>query len=231
MVSNLVSFMMSDELEQQLTLGLGQLQTSQKKILFRVAIENNFGWLVDILKKDSCIDPGECYKEINIFTSSSDYIDIDSLKIWDVIYSRSQSDIFSLLLRNQIKLWNTRLVSLDPIPHTLVLKAAVKYDLFHITKLLLTDFGVIASAPIKNANDKIQKLLLQHGAQPENKNQEKYQKEWIKDQAIVLNQLPYGPYGRLPALITCTILSFAYNIEIKELYDDMAQIKRSIDML
>ena len=79
---------------------------------------------------------------------------------------------------------------------------------------------------------KVARLLLSDPrVTPQNKKHKIIRHNLIRDQAIVLNQLPYGPYGRLPALITSTILSFVYDLEVKELYDDMAKIKKSIDKI
>ena len=83
----------------------------------------------------------------------------------------------------------------------------------------------------RHGHTEVVRLLLFHGASPQNKEQKIIRHNLIRDQAIVLNQLPFGPYGRLPALTICTILSFVYKVEIPELYDDMAKIKKTIDQL
>ena len=109
-----------------------------------------------------------------------------------------------------------------------------------VVRLLLADSRVNPAArdnwPIEVASEngyrKIVRLLLADPrVTPQNKQHKIMKHNLIRNQAIVLNQLPYGPYGRLPALITSTILSFVYNIKVKELYDDMAKIKKSIDKI
>ena len=116
---------------------------------------------------------------------------------------------------------------------------ASRYGHTETVRLLLADPRVDPTVndnnPIRwaseNGHTDVVRLLLFHGASPQTKEQEKFRHNLIRDQAIVLNQLPYGPYGRLPALITCTILSFVYKVEIPELYDDMAKIKKSVEKI
>ena len=93
------------------------------------------------------------------------------------------------------------------------------YDNIEVLKLLLSDYRAdLDICAIVWASRKVVLLLLMYGVKPQNQAQKSIKHNLIRDQAIVLNQLPYGPYGRLPALVTCTILSFVYKMQVKELY-------------
>lgn len=74
-------------------------------------------------------------------------------------------------------------------------------------------------------------LLLQYGAEVKTPAERKYQREWIRDQVIALNQIrssPEDPWSTLPSLVTSEILSNIYNLSARDLNDEINSIKQSM---